>query len=435
MADIKVRTKETDTWYRQPRNRWIMLAVLIAVLVLIIIIVVAVVASNGSSKLSSDPMTRARQLMERVPLVDGHNDLPWQLKTNFDNRLENIDLEISTADKFGKYGHTDIPRLRQGLIGAQFWAAYVSCNSQYKDAIRFVLEQIDVIKRFSSQYPDTFEFVTSVQGIWDAFKAGKIASLIGVEGGHAFDSQLGNLRMLYELGTRYMTITHSCDTPWADNWNHNVDNTTMHGGLSDWGEIVIREMNRLGMLVDLSHVSFETMRDALRVTEAPVIFSHSSAFAICAHNRNVPDDILEKVKDNGGVVMVNFYDKYINCPPMNQSVCDLQQVADHIDYIKDVCGIDCVGIGSDYDGVTTLPVGLEDVSTFPDLIAEMITRGWSDSDIEKLLGRNLLRAFEENEKVRDQLQSLAPYDNPLSRDHADEVNNTCRHEVYDPEGN
>ncbi|XP_077982394.1 dipeptidase 1-like [Glandiceps talaboti] len=434
MTKVLVRSRETDACCRQSRTRCIILIVA-AVLVLLLVIIVIAVVLTRNEKLSSDPLERAKQLMKRVPLVDGHNDLPWQLQWHLDNQLKNIDLRSRTAadGRFGNFDHTNIPLLRDGLVGGQFWAAYVVCGSQYKDAVRNVLEQIDVIKRFTAQYSDTFEFVTSAQGIWNAFKAGKIASLIGVEGGHAFDSQLGNLRMLYELGTRYMTLSHNCNTPWVDNWLHGPTDDAVFGGLTEWGEIVIREMNRLGMLVDLSHVAFETMHDALRVTEAPVIFSHSSAFALCSHHRNVPDDVLEKVKENGGVVMVNFYDKYINCPPTNQSVCTLQQVADHIDYIKDICGFDCVGIGSDYNGVDVLPDGLEDVSKFPDLIAEMIKRGWSDGDVEKLLGRNIIRALDEAEQVRDRLSQITPYEDSLPRDIIGEVNNTCRHYVYDPD--
>ncbi|XP_070575857.1 dipeptidase 1-like [Ptychodera flava] len=432
---VKVRRQDDDVWYRKPRSRCIILLVLIGLLVIVIIAVAVALAKKGGDSLPPDPLERAKALMKRVPLVDGHNDLPWQLKLHFDNRLENIDMYESTADKFDEgYGHTDIPRLRQGMVGAQFWAAYVACSNQYKDPVRFALEQIDVIKRFTNKYSEVFEFVTTAQGILDAFNKNKIGSMIGVEGGHAFDSHLGNLRMLYDVGARYVTITHSCNTPWADNWKCSQDNNPEFGGLSEWGELVIREMNRLGMLIDLSHVSFDTMHDTLRITEAPVIFSHSSAFAICAHHRNVPDDVLEKVKENGGVVMVNFYEKYINCPPMNQSVSDIKQVADHIDYLKSKCGVDCVGIGSDYDGVDVLPEGLGDVSTFPDLIAEMIRRGWSDEDIEKLLGNNLIRAFKEAEKVRDRLSSsIEPYDETIPRDSGEEANNTCRHYIYNPD--
>ncbi|XP_077982393.1 dipeptidase 1-like [Glandiceps talaboti] len=420
-----MKIKFTD---KTTRPRYAILVGIAVVVGLVVVVTAITVPVVVNSRRESDPLTKAKDLMSQVPLVDGHNDLPWQLKLNFDNELQDIDLRISTSNKFGDYGHTDIPRLRQGLLGAQFWAAYTSCKGQYKDAIRDTVEQIDVIKRFVKQYPDTFTFVTTAQGIWDAFNDGKIGSMIGVEGGHSIDSNLGVLRMLYDLGTRYMTVTHSCNTPWADNWI--ASSNTSHeefDGLSPWGELVIKEMNRLGMLVDLSHVSFPTMIDALRISQAPVIYSHTSAFTLCNHYRNVPDNILQQVKENGGIVMVNFYDNYVCCYPKNNTVCDLKVVADHMDHIRDVCGIDCVGIGSDYDGVTTLPIGLEDVSTYPELIAELITRDWSDDDIKKALGLNLIRVFEGAERVRDEMKDVSPFDEPISRTATGENGSPCRY--------
>ncbi|XP_070575856.1 dipeptidase 1-like [Ptychodera flava] len=415
------------------QSRYIVIIGIVAVVAVVVAVSIAVPVAV--SRRQSDPLTRAKNLMREVPLVDGHNDLPWQLKSNFDNQLQRLDLNEDTSNKFGSYGHTDIPRLRQGLLGAQFWAAYMSCSAQYKDALSHTLQQIDVIKRFVAQYPDVFEFVTTAQGIMDAFNNGKIGSLIGMEGGNGMDSDLGVLRMLYDLGVRYMTITHSCNTPWADNWTVDRDRNPEFNGLSAWGETLIKEMNRLGMLIDLSHVSADTMRDSLEVTTAPVIYSHSSAYELCNHYRNVPDDVLKLVKDNGGVVMVNFYDKYVCCYPKNDTTCDLKVVADHIEYIRDVCGIDCVGIGSDYDGVTTLPEGLEDVTTYPALIAELIERSWSDEDIKKLLGLNLIRAFEEAEKVRDSMKDTMPYDDPIPRAAPGEADNKCRYYVYNQPSN
>ncbi|KAK3745591.1 hypothetical protein QZH41_016233, partial [Actinostola sp. cb2023] len=273
-----------------------------------------------------------------------------------------------------------------------FWAAYVSCSNQYKNAVRLFLEQIDVIHRLVDKYPNDFVFVTTAQGILDAHKDKKIASLIGIEGGHAIDSSLDTLRMLYDLGGRYMTLTHGCHTPWADSCS---PKQAEHNGLTDFGKIVIKEMNRLGMFVDISHVSFNTMRDVLDVSTAPVIFSHSSAFALCNVTRNVPDDVLQRMPKNGGVVMVNFYNYYVTC----SSKATLGDVADHIDYIKKMAGIDYVGLGGDYDGVPRVPTGLEDVSKYPDLIEELLRRGYSDEDVKKVAGTNLIKAMKKMEQI------------------------------------
>ncbi|XP_014668691.1 PREDICTED: LOW QUALITY PROTEIN: dipeptidase 1-like [Priapulus caudatus] len=300
--------------------------------------------------------------------------------------------------------------LRSNHVGdGGFWAAYTRCETQYKSSVRGALEQIDVIKRFVRKYDDVFEFVTSTQGIREAKAKGKIASLVGVEGGHMIDSSLAVLRMLYDLGARYMTLTHSCATPWADSWIEERDNAAIHNGLTTFGKKVVLEMNRLGMLVDLSHVSFATMRHALATTSAPVIYSHSSAYALCNSTRNVPDDILMLVKSNGGVVMVNFYNNYISC----SDNATLGQVADHIDYIKDVISAEHVGIGArTYRWVPHVPTGLEDVSKYPDLFTELAKRGWTDEDLGKLAGNNLLRVFEKVEQERDRLNTLAPYEEP-----------------------
>lgn len=422
--------------------------VVLLVAVLALVIALAVVASKktssdsgggsvSESQTSEDRYTwpvpdcsyaktnleKANCVLDSYPLVDGHNDLPYRYRMFANASVYSVDLRADLKKVWNaSLSHTDIPRLRKGKLGAQFWACYVPCDSQYKDAVRLSLEQVDVIKKFVTRYPDTFQWVTTAQGILDAFRAGKIGSMIGLEGGHSIDSSLGTLRMFYDLGVRYMTVTHSCNTPWADNWLVDTTDYNMtkegakHDGLTSFGEKVILEMNRLGMLVDLSHVAKATMTDALIVSRAPVIYSHSSAFSLCNHYRNVQDDVLMKTKTNGGVVMVNFYDKYINCPPDNRSVAVLNQVADHIDYIKNLIGVDHVGIGADYDGIPSLPVGLEDTSTYPPLFAELIRRGWNVEDLQKLAGRNLVRVFMQAEKVRDEMSYMDPYEDIIPQD-------------------
>lgn len=381
-----------DAYTKNPGNKTKMIigiALGIAVLALIIGLAVGI----PLSKRSTSNLIKAREILEKYPLIDGHNDYPFQLYLNVKNQIDKVDM-TSDLRQVWNISHTDIPRLRMGRVGAQFWAAFVRCDTLGKDAVRRTLEQIDVIHRYTEKYPETFTFVRSADEIEAAFKDGKIGSLIGVEGGHSIDNSLPVLRMFYDLGVRYMTLTHSCDLPWADMWNE----TGSIGGLSPFGKQVVREMNRLGMLVDLSHVSQDVMRDAIHTSSAPVIFSHSSAFAICSHLRNVPDDVLLMTKKNGGVVMVNFYNVYISC----DKKANLTQVADHIDYIRKVAGVETVGIGGDYDGVDLVPEGLEDVSKYPDLFAELMNRGWSEEDLGKLAGNNLLRAFRGAEKVKGQ---------------------------------
>lgn len=417
------------------RSRLIIILVAVGILTVAIVVAIAVPVSmnNNKSKRASE---LAIQYMKEVPLIDGHNDLPWQFKKAVNNMLQTVDLtQTPTWDPT----HTDIPRLRTGQVGAQFWAAYTSCDSQYNDALMHILDQIDVIKRMVQMYPETFDFVTTAQGIVDSHENQKIASLIGVEGGHNIDSSMASLRMLYELGVRYMTVTHSCNTPWADNWLMDEETNPEHNGLTDFGKDVIREMNRLGMLVDLSHVSVKTMNDVFDLVNAPVMFSHTSAYELCNHYRNAPNSILTRVKENRGVVMVNFYTKYINCPPANVTADDnyatLAQVADHMDHIKLICGWECVGFGSDYDGVGTVPEGLEDVSKFPDLVTELLQRGWTEEEVKGALGNNLLRVFRAVEEESQRLmlvEKTLPYENTMPRDSGKEVNNTCRTYVYDP---
>ncbi len=386
--------------------------------------------SPTEEPMPEDPVERAKALHAKVPLIDGHNDLPWQYRNRANRDVWAMDIAEPQPDL-----HTDIPRLREGMLGAQFWSVYVPTSMQGKEAVRATLEEIDIVYQMIARYPDTFQLATTADEVEVAFAAGKIASLIGMEGGHSIDSSLGALRMFHRLGVRYMTLTHSWNVPWADS----ATDTVGVGGLTKFGEEVVREMNRLGMLVDLSHVSLATMRDALRVTEAPVIFSHSSSRAKCDHVRNVPDDVLRRLAENGGIVMVTFVPAYISEETRlhgvkrgeererltlmpgstDESVAQgmaawnqahpapratLEQVADHIDHIQQVAGMDHVGIGGDYDGISTVVAGLEDVSTYPMLTAELIRRGYADESIMKILGRNVLRVMREAEEVAVRLQ-------------------------------
>jgi membrane dipeptidase len=349
-------------------------------------------------------------------------------------------MDVAAYDLTKKtVGMTDLQRLKQGMLGAQFWSVYVP--GEYKDSgyARVQLEQIDIARRMIARYPERLEFVTTSAGIRAAFARKHIASLIGMEGGHVIENSLGALRSYYTLGARYMTLTHNVTLDWADA----ALDSAKHGGLTRFGEEVVHEMNRLGMLVDLSHVSPGTMSDALDVTEAPVIFSHSSARALCDVPRNVPDSILTRLKKNGGIVMVAFVpgfvspevaawgkrfgaaaDSFKKSRGMDTAAfkrdttawvaanpspkATLSQVADHIEHVRDVAGIDHVGIGSDFDGITTVVEGLEDVSKYPALFAELSRRGWSEANLRKLAGENLLRVFSEAEAVAKKLQKTRP---------------------------
>jgi membrane dipeptidase len=374
---------------------------------------------------------RARKVHAAGMLFDGHNDLPWRLRTEGDFALVKFDL----ARRLNS-GQTDIPRLREGGVKAQFWSVYIP--SEHEFPARTVIEQIDLVRRMVERYPDAFEMAYTAEDVERIARSGKIASLIGIEGGVAIENSLEQLRAFHTLGARYMTLTHNTTLDWAD---AAVD-APRHDGLSAFGERVVREMNRLGMLVDISHVSPATMADALRVSQAPLIASHSSAYAICPSPRNVPDDILKAVKQNGGVVMVNFYSGFI-VPESGKTVRKVMEemrtrypdraqrasameawfksegvklprgtirdVADHIDHIVEVAGIDHVGIGSDFDGITMWPAGLEDVSSYPRLTEELLRRSYSESEVHKILGGNVLRAFRRAGEVAKRLQAtVAP---------------------------
>lgn len=337
-------------------------------------------------------LAHARKLLDATILVDGHNDLPWEVRTNKAHPMDVDAYDLRTHVT----GQTDLARLKAGRVGAQFWSVYIPGDLPGSFARR-QLEQIDIARRIIARYPETLRFATSVADIRAAKRAGRIASLLGMEGGHAIENSLGALRAYYDLGVRYMTLTHNVNLEWADC----AAQPPAHGGLTEFGEAVVLEMNRLGMLVDLSHVSDGTMDDALRVSKAPVIFSHSSARAVGNVPRNVPDDILKRLPANGGVVMVTFVANFID--PQNPQTT-IAKVADHIEHIRQVAGVQHVGIGGDFDGNDVWPEGLNDVSTYPNLFAELIRRGWSDRDLKLLAGENVLRVFEQAERVAQQLQ-------------------------------
>ncbi len=336
----------------------------------------------------------ARRVLAGTPLIDGHNDLPWAIR-----QYEAAPRDVAAYDlRQPTPGHTDLARLEQGMLGAQFWSVYVPYAAVEYGAAMTQLEQIDIAQQVFAMYPDVFEPAYTAADVERAFAAGKIGSLLGMEGGHAIENSLGALRAFYDLGSRYMTLTHGTTIDWADSGTGDPT----HDGLTEFGREVVREMNWLGMLVDLSHTSPATMHDALDVTEVPVIFSHSSARAVTDHPRNVPDDVLRRLPDNGGVVMVTFVTSFVN---ENAAEASLSDVADHIDHVKNVAGVDHVGIGSDYDGIDDTPVGLESVATFPALFAELHRRGWSEADLAKLAGENLLRVMRSAEEVSARLRS------------------------------
>lgn len=346
-----------------------------------------------------DPhMAKALRVLARTPLVDGHNDLPWAIRGS---DAAPHDVRAAAHDLRGRTPfHTDIPRLREGRVGAQFWSVYIPFSATEEGAAKVQLEQIDIARQIVALYPDVFEMALTASDVERIFGAGRIASMLGMEGGHAIENSLGALRAYWDLGVRYMTLTHNGTLDWADAAN----DEHRHGGLTAFGREVVREMNRLGMLVDLSHTSPETMNDALDVSEAPVIWSHADTKGLRDHPRNVPDQVLRRLPDNGGVVMVTFVPSFLTDAPE----AALADVADHIEHVAELAGIDHVGIGSDFDGIDSTPAGLEDVSTFPHLLAELSRRGWSEEDLSKLAGENVLRAWREAEAVARRLQRERP---------------------------
>jgi membrane dipeptidase len=363
---------------------------------------------------------QAQDLLRRFPLIDGHNDLPWALRGRAEGDATRVVFDL---DAPAEGLHTDLPRLAAGRLGAQFWSVYVPARLAGDGAVAAVLEQIDVARRLITRYPEALGLALTADDVERVFASGRVASLLGAEGGHAIAGSLGVLRMLYALGVRYLTLTHNANTGWADA----ATDEPQAGGLTTFGRDVVREMQRIGMLVDLSHVSPDTMRDALDVAGAPVIFSHSSTRALCDSPRNVPDDVLARLAANGGVCMVTFVPAFVSqeCAdwmtglkaeaarrgldpkdlsklfsikpewerdhPVPQAT--LAQVADHVDHVRQIAGVEHVGLGGDFDGTEDVTVGLEDVSTYPALFAEMLRRGWTEPDCAALAGGNLLRAL------------------------------------------
>jgi membrane dipeptidase len=343
---------------------------------------------------SESPAALARRVLATTPLIDGHNDLPWAIRES-QEAPRDVDAPGNDLRRRTSF-HTDIERLRAGMVGGQFWSVYVPFESVADGAAKTQLEQIDIALRVIAKYPDVFELALTASDVERVYATGRIASLLGMEGGHAIESSLGALRAYQALGVRYMTLTHNGDLAWADSHS----GTRPHGGLTPFGREVVREMNRLGMLVDLSHTSPETMNDALDVAEAPVIWSHAGANGVFAHTRNVPDQVLRRLPDNGGVVMVIFYPPFLT----GRGEATVSDVADHVEHVAALAGVDHVGIGSDLDGIESVPVGLEDVSKFPALFAELARRGWSEPDLRKLAGENVLRVLREAEAVSRRLR-------------------------------
>ncbi len=415
------------------------------------VLVAVLAAAPPAARAADDYRQRVARVLLATPLIDGHNDLPWEIRERYKSQFTELDLRSDTShlkiapDQSALM--TDIPRLRAGMVGGQFWSVWIPVSVQGFAAVQMTLEQIDLVKRMAMAYPEDFAMAYSADDIRRIHKAHKIASLIGVEGGHQINDSLAVLREFYAAGARYMTLTHTTNTAWADS----ATDAPKHAGLTAFGVQVVKEMNRLGMLVDLSHVSPDTMRAALAASAAPVIYSHSSARALDDHPRNVPDDILRSVAANGGIVMVNFAPAYVssarnqweadhaaevartNAPPYGglfigqperaqaalaawesqhpRPAATLAQVADHVEHIAKVAGVDHVGLGSDFDGIPDAPTGLEGVDRFPALLEELMRRGWSDRDIARLAGENLLRVMSAAEQVGERLRATTAASN------------------------
>ncbi|MGW7351261.1 dipeptidase [Streptomyces sp. NPDC054784] len=382
--------------------------------------------------MSAASLSRARELLAAHPVFDGHNDLPWALREQVAYDLTRRDI---AADQ-SAHLHTDIPRLRAGGVGAQFWSVYVSASLAGDAAVTATLEQVDIVRQLAARHPADLGLAGTADELEAVRAQGRVASLMGAEGGHSIGNSLATLRALHRLGVRYMTLTHNDTIDWADS----ATDAPRHDGLSRFGEEVVREMNRTGVLVDLSHVAPSTMRDALRVTEAPVLFSHSSARAVCDHPRNIPDDVLERLAANGGVAMATFVPKFVlpeaiewteradanmrahGLHPLDTTadamrvqrayeaehprpVATPATVADHLDHMREAAGVDHIGIGGDFDGTAFTPSGLDDVSCYPNLVAELLDRHWSEADLAKLTWHNAVRVLRDAESVAADLST------------------------------
>ncbi len=404
---------------------------LIRLAIALLLVCAAFATSSADAQAADSNLARAKRILRTTPLVDGHNDLAWRIREDkhTPRDVEAYNLRHQTP------GHTDLARMKEGMVGAQFWSVYIPGEIKDSGYARVQLEEIDIARRFIAKYPERLAFATRAADIRYDFSQGKVASFLGMEGGHAIENSLGALRAYYDMGVRYMTLTHNVTLDWADA----ALDEPKHGGLTPFGKEVVREMNRLGMLVDLAHVSPGTMSAALDASEAPVIFSHSGARALVDHPRDVPDSILARLPKNGGIVMVPFVNVFVSAkvrahdvaeeqaskdakakfgsdtaaverelsewrtahPPIRASIAD---VADHIEHVRDIAGIDHVGIGSDFDGIDDVIPGLENVSKFPYLLAELARRGWSDADLRKVAGENFIRVFTQAETVAARLQ-------------------------------
>ena len=414
----------------------------------------AVLAVSAPAAAQTEAERTASAALEAAPVWDGHNDVPIQLRSRLGNVINQFDFDdtLDTATDARNAMHSDLNRMRQGKVGAQWWSVYVSASLPEAEAVQATVEQIDVTKRLITRYPQDLQLALTADDVEEAMAAGRIASLLGMEGGHSIGSSLAVLRQMYDMGARYMTLTHGKTLSWADS----ATDAPQHDGLNAFGKDVVREMNRIGMLVDLSHVSEAAMMDALDVAQAPVIFSHSGARAVTGHLRNVPDSVLARMPENGGIVMAVALPWFITedlrqhaasrtaerarlealFPGLPDTVeaqlakwdaenrapvSTVSDLADHIDHIRDVAGIDHIGIGGDYDGMPTGPIGMEDVTGYPALFVELAKRGYSQEDLEKIASRNMLRVIRGAEAYAASVTDMAPIEYPAgeSRDAAD----------------